>query len=135
MDISKMKLSTLPLYEEARPLPFCTLYGELHTMEIFDDLLRYRETETLSRVCRTSLVYLIETIEDIGNIFFGYAFPGISDSESLFSYSQSDLPIFRGEFFCISDDIPDCREEELRIYRYHHLLLFDEIETSIFTSE
>ena len=129
------KSLALPLYKEAGTLAFYTLYRELHTMEIFDDLLRYGETETLPRFCRASLVYLIETIEDIGNIFFGYAFPCISDSESLFSYSQSDLSIFRGEFLCISDDISDCREEEFRIYRYHHLFLFDKIETSIITCE
>lgn len=129
------KSLALPLYKEAGTLAFYTLYRELHTMEIFDDLLRYGETETLPRFCRASLVYLIEAIKDIREIFFGYAFPSISDSESLLIYSQSDLPIFRSEFLCISDDISDCCEEEFRIYRYHHFSLFDEAETSIFTSE
>lgn len=80
-------------------------------MQIFDDLLRYRESETMTRVCSTSLISFIETIEDIGEIFFGDSSACVSHCESLRSYGYRDRPILRSEFLCIRYDIPDRREK------------------------
>ena len=104
-------------------------------MEIFDDLLRDGEPESMTRASSTDLVCLVEAVEDMWEVALRYADTRISDLERLSVYDDFYISIWSGELLCIPDDISDRSEKELWIDREDELLLFYDFYTRVVVSE
>ena len=125
----------IPLYKKARPPPFCTRDRESESMEVLENLLRYREPESMSRSCSTRCICLIETVENMRKMALRYTDTRVSDLERLPRYDNLYISIWRCEFLCVSDDITHSCEKELWKDRKYEFLFFYDLYTRIIVSE
>lgn len=104
-------------------------------MQFFENFLRNSKSESMPRPRCSGTIDFVETIEDMGKVFFRYSYTRISDSQSIILKSESDFSRFLSEFLCIRYDISQSREEECFVNWKHYLSMFDDLYTRIILSE
>jgi hypothetical protein len=85
-------------------------------MQILDDTPSDRETETISRSMRSGSISLVQSVEYMRQIVFGYPDSRVRDRHTIIRDIDRDLAVNRGEFASIGYDIAESCHPELRIY-------------------